>query len=61
MRVHGNPPILALTAMRRTVGQYIDDAEKFEVIDEWTKPATAHRNLGRHWTGETTFYLKRSS
>ena len=61
MRVCGSPPRLALTAMRRTVGRYIDNAEQFEVIDEWTKPATAHRNMRRHWTGETTFYLKRSS
>ena len=54
-RVAGAPPCAALTPLRETTGVFIDDGTSFTVIDTWTARSTAHRDLGRLWTGSTKF------
>ena len=58
LRVEGAPPAQALTSARITHGRFIDDGEEFVWRDNWTARATAHRDLGRQWTGVTGFLLK---
>ena len=60
LRVEGAPPARALTSARITHGRFIDDDEEFVWRDNWTARATAHRDLGRQWTGVTEFLLKGS-
>ena len=57
MRVGGSPPGKALTSTRVTRGEYLDDGSKFVWTDSWRARATAHRDMGRLWTGATTFVL----
>ncbi len=57
-RVEGEPPAARLASTRRTVGRYCDTGECFTVVDEWRNRKTAHRDLGRWWTGHTVFMLR---
>ena len=57
MRVGGSPPNIALTSTRITRGEYLDDGARFTWTDSWRARATAHRDMGRLWTGTTTFIL----
>ena len=41
-------------AWRVTIGKY-DDGENFKIIDNWITSKTPHKNLGRFWTGTTSF------
>ena len=58
MRVDGRPPAAALASTRRTTGTFLDTGEEFLVVDEWTARSTAHRDMGRWWTGETIFMVR---
>ena len=60
LRVKGSPPARTLTALRVTRGKFVSNGEDFEVVDHWTARATAHMNLGRLWTGSTTFVNKKA-
>ncbi len=55
LRVKGAPTAAALTATRITAGAYCDTNESFRIVDHWTCRGTAHRDLGRPWTGPTRF------
>lgn len=55
LRISGAPPVKALTPTRITHGEYCDNGQKFRVVDCWTSRTTAHRPMGRLWTGTTTF------
>ena len=57
-RVDGEPPAEALTGTRQTVGRFQDTGEEFKIVDEWRNRMTAHRDLGRWWTGYTSFMLR---
>ena len=57
-RVPQAPESKALAAIRITQGIFIDNGEKFKVIDAWTKRTTAHRELSRPWTGSTQFFRR---
>jgi hypothetical protein len=56
-RVQGSPPCRSLSAMRVTVGTFID-GEAFRRVDAWTTRSTAHEQLSRPWRGCTIFLLK---
>ena len=58
IRVAGSPPGKALTAVRITEGVFNDNGEAFRIADNWTARSTAHQDLGRLWTGSTTFVLR---
>ena len=58
MRVAGSPPSRRLTSTRITEGVYVDDGERFRLVDAWTARSTAHRCLGRRWIGVTKFLLR---
>ena len=58
MRVDGQPPASALTSTRVTKGKFLDNGEEFVIVDEWTARRTAHRDMGRWWTGETMFMVR---
>ena len=58
-RIAGAPACDELTPVRITRGIFIDDMQPFERVDTWTARLTAHRGLGRRWTGTTTFLLRR--
>ncbi len=59
-RVQGAPPVRGLTAYRLTKGVFCDNGEEFTRRDNWTSRASAHADLGRRWTGSTTFVTKDS-
>ncbi len=61
LRVRGAPPAKSLTPVRVTEGRFCDTGELFKVTDTWTARATAHRSLGRRWTGSTRFLSRTSS
>jgi hypothetical protein len=56
-RVQGSPPCRSLSAMRVTIGTFID-GEAFKRVDAWTTRSTAHEQLSRPWRGCTIFLLK---
>ena len=58
LRVAGSPQAKSLTPTRITKGTYIDNGEKFRIIDTWTARNTAHRAMNRQWIGSTAFILK---
>ena len=55
LRVQGAPTAAALTATRITMGTYCGTDESFRIVDNWSCRGTAHRDLGRPWTGTTRF------
>ena len=55
LRVQGAPTAAALTGTRITAGTYCDTGEVFRIVDNWSCRGTAHRDLGRPWTGSTKF------
>ena len=58
LREHGSPPVKSLTKGRTTLGMFVDNGERFTIIDEWTNGSSAHLDLGRWWTGTTVFKRK---
>ena len=58
MRVDGCPPAKALTSTRVTTGRFLDDGKEFKIIDEWRGRGECHRDLGRAWTGSTSFFMR---
>ncbi len=59
-RIQGAPPVRGLTAYRLTEGVFCDTGEEFTRRDNWTSRASAHADLGRRWTGSTTFVTRDS-
>ena len=57
LRVRGAPPARALTSTRITRGQFVDSGERFRRVDSWRARESAHYDLGRPWTGTTSFIL----
>ena len=55
LRVRGAPPARALTSTRITRGRFVDDGEEFHRVDSWRARESAHLDLGRPWTGTTSF------
>ena len=55
LRVSGAPPVKTLATARITCGKFLDNGQSFRIVDRWTARAAAHRDLGRKWTGTTTF------
>jgi len=60
LRVAGAPPAKALTSMRLTRGTFIESGQPFQVIDNWTARAEAHKELREPWIGSTSFFIKHS-
>ena len=56
-RVQGAPPCRALSAMRVTIGTFVD-GEPFRRVDAWTTRSSAHEELSKPWRGCTIFLLK---
>ena len=44
-----------LLGKRVTEGIFTDNNESFIIVDDWRSKRDAHRDLGRDWTGNTTF------
>ena len=44
-----------LSKVRVTRGKYLDTGESFEIVDDFSKSADAHRILRAGWLGETEF------
>ena len=40
---------------RRLTRGVNSQGERFELVDDWTKPSLAHRDLGFYWMGRTVF------
>ena len=40
--------------VRTTIGEF-EDGESFKIVDYWQTCEKPHQNLGRFWTGTTTF------
>ena len=57
-RVAGAPPTSVLTPARITRGRYVDNRETFCRVDSWKQRNSAHLDLGRPWTGVTTFIMR---
>ena len=45
-----------LKRQRVTRGKFIDNDKAFEIIDDWTVRADAHRSLERDLVGSTEFH-----
>ena len=58
MRVEGSPPAKALASTRRTEGRFLDDGERFTIVDEWRGRPDPHRDLARAWVGKTVFMMR---
>ena len=58
MRVDGSPPARALAGTRRTEGRFLDDGERFTIVDEWRGRPDPHRDLARAWVGKTVFMMR---
>ena len=59
MKVQGAPAAASLNQVRVTQGKFLDNGEKFTVVDNWTRrDGKAHEDLGRRWIGTTVFLKK---
>jgi hypothetical protein len=60
LRVAGAPPARSLASMRLTKGTFLSSGQAFQVVDNWTARAEAHRELREPWIGSTSFFIKHS-
>ena len=55
MKVPNGPTHVAEVGKKRVTKGVFEDGEEFVIVDDWTKSREPHENLGKCWTGKTTF------